>query len=140
MKLIDSLVSGLKATCAGFPDSRIGRTGNIATADFGLSAFAMFFMQSVSFLAFQRRLENARNKSNCQSLFGIGKIPSDNYIRNKLDEADPALLKPCFEQVERLLQEPKMRELSAARGRFRACPGVAMQTTGLYTARRRPRR
>jgi hypothetical protein len=110
MKLIDSLVSGLKATCAEFPDSRIGRTGNIATADFGLSAFAMFFMQSVSFLAFQRRLENARNKSNCQSLFGIGKIPSDNYIRNKLDEADPALLKPCFEQVERLLQEPKMRE------------------------------
>jgi hypothetical protein len=40
--------------CAGFPDARKGRRGNIAIADFGLSAFALFFMQSASFLAFQR--------------------------------------------------------------------------------------
>jgi hypothetical protein len=31
--------------CAAFPDPRQGRGGNIATADFGASAFAMFFMQ-----------------------------------------------------------------------------------------------
>jgi hypothetical protein len=27
--------------CAGFPDARKGRRGNIAIADFGLSAFAL---------------------------------------------------------------------------------------------------
>jgi hypothetical protein len=43
-------------------------------------------------------------------LFGIEKIPSDNYIRDMLDEADPALLAPCFERLEHLLAEPPMRQ------------------------------
>jgi hypothetical protein len=106
MELLPSLLSELKAVCATFPDPRQGRTGNIAMADFGLSAFAMFFMQSVSFLAFQRRLEQGYGRSNCQTLFGIEKIPSDNYIRMMLDGADPALLQPCFVRVEQLLAEP----------------------------------
>ncbi len=116
MKLLPSLVSGLKATCAAFPDPRQGRTGNIAMADFGLSAFAMFFMQSVSFLAFQRRLEQGYGRSNCQTLFGIEKIPSDNYIRTMLDCADPALLQPCFAHVEQLLTEPPVRQAFARLG------------------------
>src|SRR5882757_8605342 len=96
MELLPSLLSELKAVCATFPDPRQGRTGNIAMADFGLSAFAMFFMQSVSFLAFQRRLEQGYGRSNCQTLFGIEKIPSDNYIRMMLDGADPALVAALF--------------------------------------------
>ena len=82
-------------------------------ADFGLSAFAMFFMQSASFLSFQRTLERGQGRSNCQTLFGIEKIPSDNYIRDMLDGADPALLAPCFKRTEELLLEPAMREASA---------------------------
>jgi len=80
-------------------------------ADFGLSAFAMFFMQSASFLSFQRRLEKGHGRSNCQTLFGIERIPSDNYIRDMLDGAAPALLAPCFEDTERLLLEPAMRQV-----------------------------
>ena len=79
-------------------------------ADFGLSAFAMFFMQSASFLSFQRKLEKGHGRSNCQTLFGIERIPSDNYIRDMLDDADPSLLAPCFEDTERLLLEAAMRE------------------------------
>jgi hypothetical protein len=56
MQLLQSLLSDLKAVCATFPDPRKGRGGNIGAADFGLSAFAMFFMQSASFLAYQRTL------------------------------------------------------------------------------------
>ena len=100
MEVLASLLSGLKAVCAAFPDPRKGRSGNIAMADFGLSAFAMFFMQSASFLSFQRKLEKGQGRSNCQTLFGIEKIPSDNYIRDMLDAADPALLAPCFERAE----------------------------------------
>ena len=113
MQLLPSLLAGLRAACAAFPDPRKGRGGNISMADFGLSAFAMFFMQSASFLAFQRALENGQGRSNCQSLFGIEKIPSDNYIRDMLDEADPALLAPCFQQVEKLLAEPPLRKAFA---------------------------
>jgi hypothetical protein len=110
MEILASLLSGLKAVCAAFPDPRKGRNGNIAMADFGLSAFAMFFMQSSSFLSFQRTLEKGQGRSNCQTLFGIEKIPSDNYIRDMLDGADPALLSPCFRRVEQLLHEPVMRD------------------------------
>ena len=88
MEILASLLSGLKAVCAAFPDRRKGRSGNIAMADFGLSAFAMFFIQCASFLSFQRTLEKGQGRSNCQTLFGIKKIPSDNYIRDMLDEAD----------------------------------------------------
>jgi hypothetical protein len=110
MQLLPSLLAGLKAICATFPDGRKGRGGNIEIADFGLAAFSMFFMQSASFLAYQRGLEKGQGRSNGQTLFGIGRIPSDNYIRDMLDEADPALLQPCFERMETLLAEPAMRQ------------------------------
>ena len=85
MQLLPSLLCGLNAACATFPDLRKGRGGNIAITDFGLAAFSMFFMQSSSFLAFQRALEKGQGRSNGQTLFGIGRIPSDNYIRVALD-------------------------------------------------------
>src|ERR1700722_10603337 len=109
MQLLSSLLVGLTAVCGTFPDARKGRGGNIEIVDFGLSAFAMFFLQSASFLAFQRALEKGQGRSNGQTLFGIGRIPSDNYIRVALDEADPALLQPCFERMATLLAEPAMR-------------------------------
>lgn len=116
MKLLASLLSGLKAVCAAFQDPRKGRGGNISMADFGLSGFAMFFMQNASFLSFQRNLEKGQGRSNCQTLFGIEKIPSDNYIRDMLDAVDPALLAPCFTRMEQLLAEPPMRQAFARLG------------------------
>src|SRR5271168_944486 len=108
MQLLPSLVSGLKAICATFPDGRKGRGGNIEIADFGLAAFSMFFMQSACFLAFQRSLEKGQGRSNGQTLFGIGRIPSDNYIRDMLDEAETPPLRHCFERMEALLAEPPL--------------------------------
>ena len=128
-----SLLSGLKAVCAAFPDPRKGRTGNIAMADFGLSAFAMFFMQSASFLSFQRKLEKGHGRSNCQTLFGIEKIPSDNYIRDMLDGADPALLAPCFGDTERLLLESAMRE---AFGRLGGRTLIALDGTEYFCSQK----
>src|ERR1700683_2420654 len=110
MEILASLLSGLRSVCAAFPDPRKGRSGNIAMADFGLSVFALFFMQSASFLAFQRGLEKGQGRSNCQTLFGIEKIPSDNYIRDMLDGADPARLQPCFERMEQLLATAPLRQ------------------------------
>jgi hypothetical protein len=75
-----------------------------------------FSCKSASFLAFQRALEKGHGRSNCQTLFGIGKIPSDNYIRDMLDAADPVLLQPCFERMEQLLAAPPLRQTFARLG------------------------
>jgi hypothetical protein len=133
MVLLRSLLEGLRGVCGAFPDPRKGRGGNIAVADFGLSAFAMFFMQSASFLAFQRVLEKGQGRSNCQTLFGIEKIPSDNYIRDMVDEADPALLVPCFERLEKLLAEPPMRH---AFGRLGGRTFVALDGTEYFCSQK----
>ncbi len=133
MEILASLLSGLKAVCAAFPDPRKGRSGNIAMADFGLAAFAMFFMQSASFLSFQRTLERGQGRSNCQTLFGIEKIPSDNYIRDMLDGADPALLAPCFQRIEQLLVEPVMRE---AFGRLGGRTLIALDGTEYFCSQK----
>ena len=75
--------------------------------DFGMAAFSAFFMQSPSFLDFQRRLENEHARSNCQTLFDIPKIPTDNQIRDMLDPAEPELLHPVFAESIAILEGVK---------------------------------
>ena len=84
--------------CAGLPDRRKGPlpVGTYTMADIGLSAFSLFFMGSPSFLAHQRALAEGQGRSNCQSLFGISAIPSDNYIRRMLDGAPTAAFDGLF--------------------------------------------
>lgn len=65
-------------------------------ADIGLSAFSVFFMGSPSFLAHQRALAEGHGRSNCQTLFAITAIPSDNYIRLMLDGSAPAAFDGLF--------------------------------------------
>jgi hypothetical protein len=99
MRVVEGLLSGLRAVCGTFPDARQWRPDNLSMADVGMAAFSLFFMQSESFLSHQRRLQRGRNGCNCQTLFGMEKIPSDNHIRDLLDSAPPELLEPCFDQV-----------------------------------------
>lgn len=68
-------------------------------ADIGMAAFSVFFLQSPSFLAHQQRLREGHGRSNCESLFGLRQIPSDNHIRAMLDPAEPASLAPVFDAV-----------------------------------------
>ena len=65
-------------------------------ADIGLSAFSAFFMGSPSFLAHQRVLAEGHGRSNCETLFGISAIPSDNCIRLMLDGAAAAAFDGLF--------------------------------------------
>jgi hypothetical protein len=106
MQVLEQLLSGLKDVCAGFPDARTGAV-TYSMADIGLSAFSLFFMQSESFLSHQRSLEEGRKMSNCQTLFGMERIPTDNHIRGMLDPVDPAQLQPAFDQVIAALQAHK---------------------------------
>src|SRR5271155_4534131 len=104
MVVLDHLICDLKNACSAFPDKRKGE-GGYAMEDIGLSAFSLFFMQSESFLSYQRSLEEGRKTSNCQTLFGMAKIPTDNHIRAMLDPVHPSHLQPSFDAVIAALQD-----------------------------------
>ena len=78
--LFNADLAGLKDACSSFLDKR-KEAGVYSMADIGLSEFSFFFMQSESFLSYQRSLEEGRKTSNCQMLFGMAKFPTDNHIR-----------------------------------------------------------
>jgi hypothetical protein len=99
MKILDRLIGSLRGCCHSLPDLRQGGDVRYTMADIGLSAFSLFFMQSPSFLAHQRRLEEGQGRSNCQTLFGLDKIPSDNHIRALLDPVSPDHFHPVFAEV-----------------------------------------
>ena len=71
---------------SNLPDRRIGDNSFISMKDIGLSAFSVFFTQSSSFLEHQKLLNKRMGKSNAKTLFKIEHIPSDNHIRDILDE------------------------------------------------------
>jgi hypothetical protein len=98
MSVLESLIADLREVCAGLPDRRRGPPHSpvYTMADIGLSAFSLFFMGSPSFLAYQRALTEGHGRSNCQTLFGITAIPSDNYIRLMLDGVAPAAFDGLF--------------------------------------------
>jgi hypothetical protein len=97
--VLESLIIALKALLTTLPDRRTGDNGSYSMADIGMSAFSVFFLQSPSFLSHQTALERGRGTSNCQTLFGMTRIPTDNHVRSILDPVPPATLFPMFEQT-----------------------------------------
>jgi hypothetical protein len=82
--------------CRRLPDARRGRNTQYAISDAALAAFSCFFLQSPSFLAFQRQMEQRQGRNNLRSLFGVERLPSDDQVRNLLDPVSPLLLGEPF--------------------------------------------
>ena len=98
MKALEERLAELITVGAGLPDRREGPLlpGAHTMAGIALSAFSLFVMGSHSSLAYQRTLAEGQGRSNCQTLFGIAAIPSDNDIRLMLDGAPTAAFGPLF--------------------------------------------
>ena len=97
METLSPLLNSLRRCCEALPElRRPGPNTRYAMADFGLAAFSVFFMQSPSFLGHQRTLAEGHGRSNCQTLFGMAAIPSDNHIRQMLDGNSPAAFDRLF--------------------------------------------
>ena len=103
--VLDKLVAALQSLCATFPDRRTGDNLSYAMADFGMAAFATFFMQSPSFLAQQTALARGRGTSNCQTLFAMHETPTDNHIRTMLDPVPPETVYPMFDATLAALED-----------------------------------
>jgi hypothetical protein len=102
---LNDITQQIRDTFETFIDPRRGNNTRYTMVDAALSAFSVFFMQSPSFLEYQRSLDQAQGKNNAQTLFGVHQIPSDNQIRNLLDATPPAMVKPTFRYLFNALNQ-----------------------------------
>lgn len=72
-------------------------------ADIALSAFAVFFTQSPSFLSFQQNMQKAHGRNNARSLFQVERIPCDNHLRETLDAVEACELFGLFDDIYQAL-------------------------------------
>jgi hypothetical protein len=102
-----NLIGQIKQTFATLPDARSGDGiyQKYDMSDAALSAFSVFFMQSPSFLDYQKTMEKEGGKNNARSLFGIHLIPSANQIRNLLDPVPAETISPIYREILRGLQQ-----------------------------------
>ena len=61
---LGDITTQFRNTLAQFTDPRRGKNRRYTLVDAGLSAFSVFFMQSPSFLDYQRTLEQTQRQSN----------------------------------------------------------------------------
>jgi hypothetical protein len=96
----DHLQAILRQHTAGLPDVRKPSPNTRYTIqNAAVGAFGLFFMQSPSFLEYQRQLNQRQGHDNAQSLFGVEPIPCDNHIRKLLDPIAPRYFQPVFFEV-----------------------------------------
>jgi hypothetical protein len=127
-----SLLSYVGDAIPTFPDKRTGENTTYTLADICLGAFSVFFTQSPSFLAHQKGMERAGGKSNCRTIFGMEKIPSDNHIRSILDEVPGEKLHPVFDRILGKIDEAGVLEM------FRSVNNdlvIALDGTQYYSSR-----
>jgi len=102
---LDDITRQIRGTFETFVDARKGKNKSYTLVDAGLSAFSVFFMQSPSFLEYQRTLEQAHGENNARTLFGVHEIPSDNQIRTLLDPTPPSRVNPIYASLFNALRE-----------------------------------
>ena len=73
----DRLRSILIVTAANLPDHRTRPNREYAMADACWGAFAVFFVQSPSFLAYQQDMQRAKGQNNARSLFEVEQVPTE---------------------------------------------------------------
>jgi len=100
-----NLLRCLGKTLEEVPEHRVGTNAQYTIKDAGMAAFSVFHMQSPSFLAHQRAMQQAKGRSNAQSIFGMKEIPCDNQIRALLDPVEPSNLNPVFGEAAQGLEE-----------------------------------
>ena len=103
--ILDKLIDQLQQVFRTLPDPRNGQNTQYRFCDVPMAAFSMFHIQSPSFLQYQSILQEQTGRNNCQSLYRMKGIPTDNHIRNLLDGIDPYALNDAFDIVPNLLAQ-----------------------------------
>jgi hypothetical protein len=83
---------------------------NIPILDHLMSGLAIFGLKYKSLLEFDHDRDKKTLQTNLKKLYGIQNIPSDTYLRERLDEVAPEQIRPLYKTILRLLQRGKVLE------------------------------
>jgi hypothetical protein len=123
----DALLRSVQDVFGHIPDPRTG-DGEITLSDALMSAFALFSLKAPSLLAFDKE----RTENNLQRVYGIGRVPCDTSMRERLDPVDPEHLRPAFTTVFRHLQRGKaLEEMVFVQGHYL----LALDGTGYFSSK-----
>ena len=95
---------------SAIPDKRQQGKCDYSQHDILMSAFACMFFQDPSLLHFQKRLEQKYQRNNLRNIFNVQSIPSNNQLRDVLDEISSEALAPIFKEFYEKLRRHKHLE------------------------------
>lgn len=126
-------VERCRTVSENLPDRRKGLNRSYPMANFSLSAFAIFFTQSPSFLSFQQTMEKSQGRNNARSLFDIEHIPCDNQIRQMLDPVEPSEIFCLFDDLHQGLTDSGLLEDMRSVGNTRL---IALDGTWYFASKK----
>jgi len=105
-KILTEMLDIFKENILDLPDLRKNKNNNViySMEDIMLTPLCMFYMQSPSWLDYQKSMEESKGNSNMTTLFGVPKIPTDNLVRKVVDTIDPYELQPVYDNILKLAQ------------------------------------
>jgi len=122
----DALLRSVQDVFCQVRDLQTGDS-EMALGDALMSAFALFSLKAPSLLAFDKE----RTEDNLQRVYGIGRVPCDTSMRERLDPVDPEHLRPAFKTVFRHLQRGKaLEEMVFVQGHYL----LALDGTGYFSS------
>ncbi|VAW64225.1 hypothetical protein MNBD_GAMMA10-775 [hydrothermal vent metagenome] len=82
-----------------------------------MSAFSCMYFQEPSLAQFQLRMEEAKGKSNLQTLFGVQNIPQDTQLRDIIDTIESDNFAPIFKDYfSRLRRHKHLKDFEVLSG------------------------
>lgn len=87
-----------------------GLPSKIAIQDCLMSALAVFGLKYPSLLQFDLHKSDSKVRHNLNSLYGIEQVPSDTYMRSRIDEVDPQELRRSYKGIFSAIQRGKVLE------------------------------
>jgi len=129
---LQNVMSYFRKRWSTAPDVRKpSNNAKYTVADGLLAAFAVFFMQSSSFLDHQRLLQNKKGRSNARSLFQVEEIPSDAQIRNLVDPVSSGYFQEDFWfLLDKLKDQQRLLQFQSELGTY----SIAMDGVSFFSS------
>ena len=104
----DNLIADIYRCFQKIPDPRKVSDRGISFTDVLMSGLAVFGLKFPSLLKYDQNRHTINH--NLLSLYHITTPPSDTYMRERLDEVDPGLIRPVFKKMFAKIQRGKCLE------------------------------
>jgi len=105
-----SLRKSLSKHIESFPDARHEGKLSYSQHDALMSGFACMYFQDPSLLQFQQEMEEAQNRNNLRTLFGVSKIPESTQLKEIIDNIPSTHFRGIFNEYFYQLQRGKHLE------------------------------